>query len=123
GKRKMRAYSGHLSKEELSELGRIANVEIIGSYIINTRDDDFRLNFDMVSLLRDKINKTIVEIDEKQLDLWMRGHDLDVKGVERGIVVVKFDGELVGVGKSNTEKIFNYVPKERKLKTALPNEK
>jgi NOL1/NOP2/fmu family ribosome biogenesis protein len=121
GKRKIRAYSGHLSKEELSQLGNLVNVEIIGTYLINTRDEDPRLNFDVISLLRDKITKNIIEIDKKQLEKWIRGHDLDIPNIPRGQVILKFDGELIGVGKSNEEKIFNYVPKERKLKTPLPN--
>lgn len=118
GKRKIRAFSGHLSKEEIMQLGNLTNVELIGMYFINTRDNDLRINFDALSLLRGKITKSTVEIDEKQLALWLRGHDLQIK-VPSGVVVIKFNEDIVGVGKSNGEKIFNYVPKERKLKTTI----
>jgi|SRR3989338_7350450 len=119
GKKHIRGFSGNLTREEIFQLSELANIEVIGMYLISQKDDDMRLNFDAVSLFRNQITKKIVEIDKKQLDLWMRGYDLDIS-CERGIVVLKFQDNLVGIGKSNTEKIFNYVPKERKLKTPLP---
>jgi len=119
GKQRLRAFSGHMSKEEILELGELTRVETIGMYLISRRDNDLRLNFDAISLLRNQIKKSILEIDKEQLELWLRGHDLDIK-TERGIVVIQYEGDLIGIGKSNTEKIFNYIPKERKLKTPLP---
>ncbi|MFH1290257.1 MAG: hypothetical protein ABIH92_02495 [Nanoarchaeota archaeon] len=119
GRKRTRAFSGHLSKEEISQLNNLTNMEIIGMYLISNKDEDFRLNFDAVSLLRNQITKRIVEINKDQLELWLRGHDLEIKA-DRGIVVLKYQDDLVGIGKSNETKIFNYVPKERKLKTALP---
>jgi NOL1/NOP2/fmu family ribosome biogenesis protein len=116
GKKKLRAFSGHLSKEEISQLADLINIEIIGMYLINKKDNDVRLNFDAVSLLRKQITKNIIKINKSQFEKWIRGYDLDIK-TKRGIVVLSSNNELVGVGKSNTEKIFNYVPKERKLKT------
>lgn len=118
GKQRLRAFSGTFSREEIQQLSQIANIELIGMYLISRKDNDLRLNFDAVSLLRDQITKSVLEIDEKQLNLWMHGQDLEIK-CPRGIIVLKFKDELVGIGKSNTEKIFNYLPKERKLKTPL----
>lgn len=118
GKTKLRAFSGHLSKVEIMRLGMLTNVELIGMYLINKKDEDPRINFDAVSLLREQITKSVVKIDEQQFQQWIRGHDLQIK-VASGIVVVKHDEDLVGIGKSNGEKIFNYVPKERKIKSKL----
>lgn len=121
GKKRIRAFSGNLTREEILQLSQLANIEVIGMYLISQKDDDLRLNFDAVSLFRNKITKNITEIDKKQLDLWIRGYDLEIK-CPRGIAILKFQDELVGIGKSNTEKVFNYVPKERKLKTPIPKE-
>jgi NOL1/NOP2/fmu family ribosome biogenesis protein len=121
GKKRLRAFSGNFTREEISQLSQLTNIEIIGMYLISQKDNDLRLNFDAVSLFRNQITKNILEIDKKQLDMWMRGYDLDIK-CPRGVVVLKFQDELVGIGKSNTEKIFNYLPKERKLKTPIPKE-
>ena len=119
GKQKLRAFTGSLSKEEIMELNETVNVELIGMYTISRRDDDMRLNFDAIPIYKDQITKNILEINEDQYNHWIRGYDLDIK-TKRGIVILKFGEDLVGFGKSNTEKIFNYIPKERKLKTPLP---
>lgn len=119
GKQRLRGFSGHLSKEEIVQLADLANVEVIGMYLISRKDEDLRLNFDAGPLFRNQINKRIVQINKDQLELWIRGHDLEIPA-PRGIAVIKFEDYLVGIGKSNGEKIFNYVPKERKLKTPLP---
>jgi len=120
GRKKIRAFSGHLSKEEIQQLSDLVNVEIVGTYLINKRDDDLRISFDALPIMQKQITKRILEIDKKQFEKWMRGYNLPVEKIPRGIVILKFKDELVGIGKSNEEKIFNYVPKERKLKTPLP---
>jgi NOL1/NOP2/fmu family ribosome biogenesis protein len=121
GKQKIRGYSGHLSKEELQELAGITNIEIIGTYLISKKDDDARISFDAMHLF--KIEKNMTEITKEQLEKWLRGQDLPISNIPRGITILKYQDDLVGIGKSNTEKIFNYVPKERKLKIPLPTEK
>jgi NOL1/NOP2/fmu family ribosome biogenesis protein len=120
GKKKIRAFSGDLSKEEISQLSEIINIEIIGMYLLSQKDVDLRLNFDAVPLLRHQITKKIIKITKDQYELWMRGHDLELKA-PKGIAVIKYGDNLIGIGRSNEEKIFNYVPKERKLKTPLPS--
>ncbi|MBU0760572.1 MAG: hypothetical protein KJ600_06445 [Nanoarchaeota archaeon] len=119
GKKRLRAFSGSLSKEEISDLAQLTNIELIGMYLISRKDNDLRLNFDAISLLRNQITKNIVGINKDQFELWIRGHDLEIE-TQRGIVIISFENELVGIGKSNAEKIFNYLPKERRIKTALP---
>jgi len=115
GKKKIRAFSGNLTKEEISKLREITRVEVIGMYLISQKDAQPRLSFDSLNLLKDQITKNIIEIDKQQFQQWIRGHDLEFK-TQRGTIVLKYQDDLVGVGKSNGEKIFNYVPKERKLK-------
>lgn len=118
GKQKIRGYSGHLSKEEIQELARLTNVEIIGDYLISKKDQDPRISFDAIHLF--KIKKNIIEINNQQLQLWLRGYDLEIPSIKKGITILKYKDDIVGIGKSSTEKIFNYVPKERKLKIPLP---
>ena|SRR3989344_2145330 len=115
GKQKLRGFSGSLSKDEIKELSHIIRVEVIGLYLFSKRDEDIRISFDSISLLRDKIKKSTLEITEEQLHKWLRGNDLEIK-VPSGIVVIKQKDDLFGIGKSNGEKIFNYVPRERTLK-------
>src|SRR3989344_6491989 len=100
GKKKIRAFSGTMTKEEIQELANITNVEVIGMYLLDQKDDDLRINFDALPILKDQLSKSIVEINEDQFKYWIRGHDIDMQG-EKGTFVISYNGDLVGVGKSN----------------------
>ena len=115
GREKIRGYSGHLSKEEIAKLARIARVEIIGIYLIK-KEQDFRLSLDAIHLLKDQVSKSIIDLNDEQFHKWIRGHDLEVKDAQLGTIVIRYNGDFVGCGKSNGQKIFNYVPKDRRLR-------
>ena len=114
GKEKYRAFTGHLSKEEINELNSILNIELIGLYLIK-KEHDFRLSFDASHLLKNQISKNILKINKEQFEQWIRGYDLQIKK-PRATYIIEYDGEFVGSGKSNEEKILNHVPKDRRLK-------
>jgi len=115
GKEKIRGYSGSLSKDEISKLSELANIEIIGSYLARKEKEEFRLSFDATQILSSQISRNIIKINESQFREWMLGHNLEINS-ERGICVLKFGNDFVGCGKSSSEKIFNYVPKDRRLR-------
>src|SRR3989344_3930731 len=119
GKKKIRAFSGTMTKEENQELTEIINVEIIGMYMFNQKDDDLRINFDALPLFKAQISKSILQLNEQQFESWIRGQDLDLQS-KSGTYILSYKEDLVGIGKSNGIKIFNYIPKERKLKTQMP---
>ena len=117
GKEKIRGFSGSLSKEEIAKLARIANIELIGLYALK-KEQDFRLTIDTTHLLKDQITKNIVELNDEQLDRWLRGFDIETK-TQTGTVIIKHGSDFIGSGKSNGDKIFNYVPKDRRLKSKI----
>ncbi len=117
GSEKIRAFSGSLSKDEILEIGRLANIESIGTYLVK-KEHDLRLSFDACHLLKNQINKNIVEINEEDYEEYIRGYDLPIK-TDRGTKVIKFNSDFVGCAKSNTEKLINHIPKERRLKKPL----
>ena len=122
GKKKIRAFSGTMTKEEIQELTEITNVEVIGMYLISQKDDDLRINFDALPLFKDQISKSILQLNEQQYEHWIRGQDLDFQ-TKSGTYILSYKGDLMGIGKSNGIRIFNYLPKERKLKTQMPKVK
>ncbi|MBX4196251.1 hypothetical protein KW805_01545 [Candidatus Pacearchaeota archaeon] len=116
GKEKIRGFSGTMSKDEIMELGRLARIEIIGLYAIKRElQGEMRLSFDATQILKDKITRNIVKINDEQLHEWIRGRDLLIKG-EKGLVVIQHNQDFIGCGASNGEKIFNYIPKERRIR-------
>ncbi len=114
GKEKVRAFSGNLSKEEILQISRLTNIETIGVYFLKY-EDQLRLTIDALHLLKDQINKNILEINDLELHDWLRGKDLEIQ-VPQGPIILKYKTDFVGYGKSTGNKIFNYVPKDRRLK-------
>lgn len=118
GKEKIRAFSGSLSKEEIIEIGSMANVEGIGLYLLKKEETGLRLSFEALMLLSRQITKNILDIDDKQLAFWIRGSDIDTNA-PAGVYAIRHNGDFIGCGKSNGSRLFNYVPKERRLKKPL----
>ena len=114
GKEKIRGFTGSLSKEEIVELGKIAWIEGVGIYLFK-REEALRIGFDATQILGNQITKNIIDITEEQARFWLRGRDIEMQ-TPRGIVVVRYQGDFFGCGKSTGEKITNHVPKERRLK-------
>ena len=117
GKEKIRAFSGSLSREELSALARAVNIELIGLYFAKQQgnNNEIRLSHDVISLLCDKINKSIIELTKEEAEKWLKGQDIEKK-TEKGIFVLKYDDDLIGIGKSSGDRIINFVPKERRIR-------
>lgn len=114
GKEKIRGYSGSLSKEEIMKMSQYARIEIIGLYIMK-EEGDFRLTVDAAHHLKSQIKKNIAELKGEQFRLWIRGHNLEMP-LERGTYIVKYKDDFLGTGKSNGQILFNYIPKDRRLK-------
>lgn len=119
GKEKIRAFSGSLSKDEIAKLSEIAHIETIGLYLIR-KENEYRLGLDATNLLKEQIKKSIIELTEDEFQKWIRGHDIEKKA-KRGIYIIKYKEDFIGCGKSNEEIIFNYVPKDRRLKIPIKN--
>ena len=115
GKERIYGFSGSLSKEEIFELSEVANIELIGLYLFNKSGEDLRLSFDSTQLLGNKITKGTLEIDEQNIKYWMKGEDLEIKA-PKGVFIINQGEDFLGFAKSNGDKIFNYVPKERRAK-------
>lgn len=116
GKKKIRGFSGTMTKEEIKELGEIANVEIVGLYLIK-REGQLRLGLDGSIMLRDNVTENVIEIDNKEMNLWFHGENLDRK-IDSGIYVIKNNSDFLGCGISDGKKLINFMPKERRIRNS-----
>ena len=130
GKEKVRGYTGILSTDEIIELDKCVNMEIIGLYLFHNYADSIRLSMDAINLLKDQITKNILELNEKQAKEWFAGQDillskeekeqlkkeLEQKKETNGFKVIKIAGDLVGMAKITDDRIINYTPKERRIR-------
>ena len=115
GKEKIRAYSGNLATEELTELDKILRIETAGLYIAKQQTDGIRLTIDGVQLFKNQITKNILDIDDKQAKEWLQGHDLNIQ-TENAFKIIKHKDKFLGCGKSTGDRITNFVPKERRIR-------
>ncbi len=116
GKDKVRAFSGDLTRGDINKIARIANVELIGMYLFKEELGGIRFGFDGSMMLKDKISKNILGADEEQVKEWLLGKDLNIK-LAKGVYVVTHAGDTLGCGMSDGEKLINFVPKERRIRS------
>ncbi|MEK6915059.1 MAG: hypothetical protein AABW89_00775 [Nanoarchaeota archaeon] len=115
GREKIRGFTGDLTIDELYTLDRLTNIEFMGIYLFRKDMQFMRLGFDGTILLKEQINKNVIEINIEQLEKWMVGHNLDI-AVEKGIYVVKNGDDVFGCAVSDGKHLINFVPKERRIR-------
>ena len=116
GKEKIRAFSGSLSSQELLILDKNLRIETVGLYFAKQQEDGLRLSLDALHFLKNQITKNILDINNEQAESWFRGEDLLIK-TDKGFKILKNTEDFIGCGKSTGEKITNFMPKERRVKS------
>lgn len=110
-------FSAEINENDLAKLEKEVPIERIGVYFARIIDDFPKLSIEGTHVLKDQINKNIIELDEKQVGEWMRGQDLFIRLGKKGFFVMKYHDDFFGCGKVSTEKISNFIPKSRRLKS------
>ena len=116
GEERLFFFSGNFSEAQIKNLEACVPIERLGIYFAKIIGNDVKLSIEGTNLLKIQIKKNIFELNEKQLEEWMTGSDLQVKTGKKGFIVVKYKDDLLGCGKASEEKIGNYIPKSRRLK-------
>jgi NOL1/NOP2/fmu family ribosome biogenesis protein len=126
GKDKVRGYTGILSTDEIIEFEKAVGIEVAGLYLFHNYPDSLRLSVDAIILLKDKITKNILELNEKQAKEWFSGQDYALSKEEKeelkkkkettGFKVIKIGKDFVGMGKLTEDRLINYTPKERRIR-------
>jgi NOL1/NOP2/fmu family ribosome biogenesis protein len=109
-------FTGDFSKEDLEKLEEIIPIERVGVYFAKIVNGGVKLSIEGVHLLKDKIRKNIFDLNQTQVEEWMKGQDLQVKTGKYGFLVMKYKDDFLGMGRASEEKIGNYIPKSRRLK-------
>jgi NOL1/NOP2/fmu family ribosome biogenesis protein len=115
GKEKIRGFSGDLNVDEIYLIDKLANVEFLGLYLFKRELGHLRMGFDGTLLFKNQVVNGIVDINQEQAHLWMRGHNLDVS-MNKGVYVIRFNGDFLGCTISDGRHLINFVPKERRIR-------
>ncbi len=138
GAERIRAFSGSLSKEEIMEIWRIVPLEGIGLYVGKERIDrrtgarEVRLSLDGLHTWKEQIDGNILQLNEKQEDLWFAGENIELSEEQkkkfenvRGFVSVRSSDnkDFIGTGKIGNDRkiLFGFLPKERRRKSSVIN--
>jgi NOL1/NOP2/fmu family ribosome biogenesis protein len=121
GQEKVFLYSGALSPKEIKQLEENIIIERVGIYfakvVIDGGEEKIRLSIEGTHILKDQIKKNIFELTKEQSEDWMLGQQLDIISGKFGFLVMKYEDDFLGTGKASKEKIGNYIPKSRRLKS------
>lgn len=111
-------YSGEMRKADIINLENNLPVERVGIYFakIFQPTGEIRLSIEGTQMLKEQIKKNIFELNEEQLDEWMKGRELNLSSGMKGFVIMKYKNDFLGCGKASQEKISNFIPKNRRLK-------
>lgn len=112
-------FSGEINNEELKNIELIAPIDKVGVYFAKLIDEDIKLTIEGTQLLKSQISKNIFEINDKQAEEWMMGRELNISTGIKGFIVIKNKetNDLLGCGKASENKITNFIPKSRRLKS------
>lgn len=116
GEERLFLFSGSFDKKEIKNLEKIVPVERIGVYFAKLVDGGVKLSLEGTHALKNQIKKNIFELEENQVENWMKGQELLVKTGKKGFLVMKYKNDFLGTGKASEEKIGNFIPKSRRLK-------
>ena len=121
GKR-LRMFSGDIDSRTIKTFVERLNVDSIGMCFA-TSDDGLRINVDMAHLVANQLTDGIVEITDDQAKQWLRGENLvfdenqqnSIKDFSKKYLILKNQGDIVGIGKRSCYGVTNFLPKERRV--------
>lgn len=120
GKKKLRIFSGNLSREELMKVVRTFNTESLGLDfgVLDFEDgnEEVRLKLDSAHLLSNNIKKNILELEDIEAEKFSKGEDIEKISGKKGFVILRNKEDIIGTGKATKNKILNFLPKERRAR-------
>jgi NOL1/NOP2/fmu family ribosome biogenesis protein len=116
GKERIFLFNGEISEKDLKKLEDNIPIERAGVYFAKLIHDEIKLSIEGVQILKEQIKKNIFQLDDSQLEDWMKGHDLQLATGLHGFLIIKYKEDFLGCGKASQDKIGNFIPKSRRLK-------
>jgi NOL1/NOP2/fmu family ribosome biogenesis protein len=114
-KNKLFIATKEISKINLEDL----RVDAIGLYFGELVDGKLRLSIEGSQIIGPDAQKFVLELDEINSQKWLSGEDFEIQEhLEEGFYIIKNHvGDFCGCGKVIGKKLYNYVPKERRVTT------
>ena len=102
-------------------LDKKIRIDTIGMYFGKIEQNGFRLSIEGSQIIGPHASKNVIELDSKEVEEWAKGMDVLKESDCYGYVILKHKNDFVGCGKISNGKIFNFIPKNRRLKEFNPD--
>jgi len=90
-------------------------INSLGLYICELNRDRIRLSIEGSQIIGRNATKNMYEVDDATARLWLKGNDIECNIEFDGFVIVKCKSDFMGSGKYSGGKLFNYIPKIRRI--------
>jgi NOL1/NOP2/fmu family ribosome biogenesis protein len=90
-------------------------ISSVGMYVGEDHDGRVRLSIEGSQLIGPLATKNIIDVERETAMLWIKGHDIEVKGEFSGHVIVRSGNDYMGTGAYKEGQLLNHVPKARRL--------
>ena len=122
GEERIFLFQGSFTGNQIKHLEEHVPIERTGIYFAKIMEDNsgkkkMRLSIEGTQILQSQITKNIFELNDEEMQQWMQGEDLQIKTGKRDFLIMKYSNDFMGTGKASEDKISNYIPKSRRLKS------
>ncbi|MBS3097689.1 hypothetical protein J4209_02730 [Candidatus Woesearchaeota archaeon] len=93
-------------------------INSIGLYFAEVGGNEIRLSIEGSQIIGPEAKKNVIDVDEKEAREWLKGYDLEKEVKAKGFAIIKYREDYLGTGKVRDNKIFNFVPKNRRLRVS-----
>ncbi|RJQ15499.1 hypothetical protein C4573_05055 [Candidatus Woesearchaeota archaeon] len=90
-------------------------IDTLGLYFGELYNNALRLSIEGAQLIAKHAEKNIVPLNKEQMLEWVTGNDISCTEQHDGFVIVTWEKDVLGCGKTKNGTLFNYVSKSRKL--------
>ena len=98
-------------KIDISQL----RVNSLGLYFGEIYNNELRLSIEGSQLIGKTAKKNVLDLEDEQAAKWMKGEDFEIDSDLKEFVLVKNNSIFLGCGKISNKRLYNYVPKERRV--------
>lgn len=115
GKNRIWIVSKDVSLLDLREL----DIARLGVYFCRTDFKELlKFSIEGSQIIGPECKKRVLEIGEDKANRWIKGRDLKLgrePGIREGFILIRHQEDFLGCGKLVGKKVWNYVPKERRI--------
>jgi len=97
---------------------RQLRIDKAGLYLGEVLPEGIRLSIEGSQLIGPSAKKNVLIIDDEQLEPWVKGKDLELRGFDKeGFFIIKYNKDFLGCARIKKNKVQNLVTKNRRIKT------